>query len=117
MTDETTNHRENGQRKLGNPAEASDHREAREPGGNADRMHETTAGEPGGNGGGRERLDDRLGAGPDAARHDALREAGRLGAPDAFLVEQDMEDAGERQGDDGLDGRPSPLANADNPQR
>ncbi len=49
-------------------------------------------------------------------RNDALREANRLGS-DTYLVDQDMEDSDQREGQDGPDGRPSPLANADNPQR
>jgi len=49
-------------------------------------------------------------------RNDALREANRLGS-DTYLVDQDMEDIDQRQGEDGLDGRPSPMANADNPER
>lgn len=53
----------------------------------------------------------------DAVSHDAIREAARLGTTDAYLVEQDMEDIDQRQGEDGSDGRPSPLANADNPER
>ena len=92
MTDEPTNHRENGRRKLGNPAEASEHRQAR------DREADSNAGR-------------------DPTRHDALREASRLNTSGAYLVDQDMEDYAERQSGDGPDGRPSPLANADNAQR
>jgi len=53
----------------------------------------------------------------DGISHDAVREAARLGTTDAYLVDQDMEDIDQRQGEDGPDGRPSPLANADNPER
>ncbi len=53
----------------------------------------------------------------DGISHDAVREAARLGTTDAYLVDQDMEDIEQRQGEDGPDGRPSPLANADNPER
>lgn len=119
MTDETSNHRETGRRKLGNTAEASNDREARDrgPGSNADLMRKEGGGETGVQASHAERVDDTLDAGPDGISHDALREAGRLGTTDAYLVEQDMEDSDERQGEDGPDGRPSPLANADNPER
>lgn len=53
----------------------------------------------------------------DATRQDAAREAGRLGGTDIFLVDQDMEDVDQREAPDGPDGRPSPLANADNAER
>ncbi len=53
----------------------------------------------------------------DATRQDAAREAGRLGGTDTFLVDQDMEDVDQREAPDGPDGRPSPLANADNAER
>ena len=53
----------------------------------------------------------------DATRQDAVREASRLGGTDTFLVDQDMEDVDQREAPDGPDGRPSPLANADNAER
>lgn len=53
----------------------------------------------------------------DATRQDAVREASRLGGTDTFLVDQDMEDIDQREAPDGPDGRPSPLANADNAER
>lgn len=65
----------------------------------------------------RERVDETLEASVDATSQDAVREASRLGASDTYLVDQDMEDIDQRQGEDGLDGRPSPMANADNPER
>jgi len=73
MTSDSENHREEGVRKLAEPAGA-------------------------------------------AIRPDARREANRLGS-DTYLVDQDMEDSDHREGQDGPDGRPSPLANADNPER
>ncbi|MGE7367783.1 hypothetical protein ACQKKX_01775 [Neorhizobium sp. NPDC001467] len=48
---------------------------------------------------------------------DALREAARLGNIDTFLVRSDLEDADQREAEDGEDGRPSPLANADNQEK
>lgn len=53
----------------------------------------------------------------DTTNPDALREAARLGTIDTFLVKSDLEDADQREGQDGEDGRPSPLANADNPEK
>ncbi len=88
MTGNDLNHRENGVRKLGEAPGASDDREARESSPQID-----------------------------ATRQDAAREAGRLGGSDTFLVDQDMEDADQREAPDGSDGRPSPLANADNAER
>ncbi|MGE8103208.1 hypothetical protein ACQKP1_05895 [Allorhizobium sp. NPDC080224] len=73
MTSDSENHREEGVRKLAEPAGA-------------------------------------------AIRPDARREANRLGS-DTYLVDQDMEDSDQREGQDRPDGRPSPLANADNPER
>jgi hypothetical protein len=53
----------------------------------------------------------------DTTNPDALREAARLGTIDTFLVKSDLEDIDQREGQDGEDGRPSPLANADNPEK
>ncbi len=53
----------------------------------------------------------------DTTNQDALREAARLGMIDTFLVKSDLEDIDQREGTDGEDGRPSPLANADNPEK
>lgn len=53
----------------------------------------------------------------DTTNPQALKEAARLGNIDAFLVKSDLEDADQREGEDGEDGRPSPMANADNQQR
>jgi len=53
----------------------------------------------------------------DTTNPDALREAARLGNIDTFLVKTDLEDADQREGVDGEDGRPSPMANADNPEK
>lgn len=90
MTRNDLNHRENGVRKLGDPTGAS-----------ADRQ---SGGQP-------------QAPQTDVPHHDAVREASRLGASDNYLVDQDMEDLDQREGQDGPDGRPSPLANADNPER
>jgi hypothetical protein len=123
MTVNDENHRENGVRKLGDPAGASDYREARDvsPDSNADLMHrepqEDSRNDSAIEGNGRERVDQTLDPQIDATNHDAVREASRLGAADNYLVDQDMEDLDERQDQDGPDGRPSPLANADNPER
>ncbi len=99
MTDQEINNRENGVRKLGDPSEA-----------NGQEAGRTDAAEGG-------RADQPDDAGEDTTRHDAVREAQRLGATDVYLVDQDMEDIGEREDQDGPDGRPSPLANADNAER
>jgi hypothetical protein len=48
---------------------------------------------------------------------DALKESARLGNIDTFLVKTDLEDSDQRQDGDQPDGRPSPMANADNPAR
>jgi hypothetical protein len=123
MTDNDMNHRENGVRKLGDPTGASGYREARDggPESNADLMRrdqpDDSRNDRAVEGNGRERVDQTLDTGIDATNHDALREASRLGAVDNYLVDQDMEDIDERQDEDGPDGRPSPLANADNPER
>lgn len=53
----------------------------------------------------------------DTTNPEALREAARLGTIDTFLVKSDLEDVDQREGEDGDDGRPSPLANADNPEK
>ncbi|MDE1157857.1 MAG: hypothetical protein PW791_06200 [Neorhizobium sp.] len=47
----------------------------------------------------------------------AIREAARLGQTDAYFVESDFEDIDQREGKDQEDGRASPLANADNPEK
>ena len=65
----------------------------------------------------RERAEDALHTQPDATNHKAVMEASRLGGGDTYLVESDLEDLDERVDGDGLDGRPSPMANADNPER
>ncbi|MEB2845843.1 hypothetical protein GAO09_28565 [Rhizobiales bacterium RZME27] len=53
----------------------------------------------------------------DTTNPEALREAARLGTIDTFLVKSDLEDVDQRESEDGDDGRPSPLANADNPEK
>jgi hypothetical protein len=53
----------------------------------------------------------------DTTNPEAIREAARLGTIDPFLVKSDLEDADQREGQDGEDGCPSPLANADNPEK
>jgi hypothetical protein len=52
----------------------------------------------------------------DTTNPEALKEAARLGNRDAYLVETDLEDADQREDGDQPDGRPSPMANADNPE-
>lgn len=66
---------------------------------------------------GRERADDALHAREDMTNLKAVQEATRLGGGDTYIVETDLEDMDERVDGDGADGRPSPLANADNPER
>ncbi|WP_312222452.1 hypothetical protein [Rhizobium rhizoryzae] len=66
---------------------------------------------------GRERAEDALHTQPDTTNHKAVMEASRLGGGDTYLVKSDLEDLDERVDTDGLDGRPSPMANADNPER
>ena len=66
---------------------------------------------------GRERAEDALHAQMDMTNQEAVKEASRLGAGDTFLVETDLEDLDEREDVDQPDGRPSPMANADNPER
>jgi hypothetical protein len=66
---------------------------------------------------GRERAEDALHAQMDMTNQEAVKEASRLGAGDTYLVETDLEDLDEREDVDQPDGRPSPLANADNPER
>jgi hypothetical protein len=65
----------------------------------------------------REHLTDEMETQMDGTNLDAVKEAARLGTADPFLVASDLDDIDERQGGDGLDGRPSPLANADNQER
>ncbi|KAB1087739.1 hypothetical protein F4V91_15650 [Neorhizobium galegae] len=48
---------------------------------------------------------------------EALKEAARLGGSDAYLVGSDLEDRDAREDGDQPDGRASPMANADNPER
>lgn len=64
-----------------------------------------------------ERVEDGLDPQVDTTNLDAVREANRLGGTDTYLVDSDMEDLDQRLGEDGEDGRPSPMANADNPER
>nr|WP_250810969.1 hypothetical protein [Neorhizobium tomejilense] len=66
---------------------------------------------------GRERAEDALHAQMDMTNQEAVKEAYRLGAGDTYLVETDLEDLDEREDVDQPDGRPSPMANADNPER
>ncbi|CDZ34977.1 Hypothetical protein NGAL_HAMBI1145_26020 [Neorhizobium galegae bv. officinalis] len=66
---------------------------------------------------GRERAEDALHAQMDMTNQEAVKEASRLGAGDTYLVETDLEDLDEREDVDQPDGRPSPMANADNPER
>ncbi|MGE6740018.1 hypothetical protein ACQKGC_07055 [Allorhizobium pseudoryzae] len=66
---------------------------------------------------GRERAEDALHAREDNTNLKAVQEASRLGGGDTYLVETDLEDLDERLDGDGADGRPSPMANADNPER
>ncbi len=67
--------------------------------------------------GDRERADDALQAQTNETNQDAVKEASRLGAGDTYLVETDLEDLDQRVDGDQPDGRPSPMANADNPER
>ena len=53
----------------------------------------------------------------DTTNPKALRESARLGNKDNYLVETDLEDADQREDGDQPDGRASPMANADNPER
>lgn len=66
---------------------------------------------------GRERVEDALHAQTDMTNLKARQEATRLGGGDTYLVESDLEDADERLSSDMPDGRPDPMANADNPER
>jgi hypothetical protein len=66
---------------------------------------------------GRERAEDALHAQVDMTNLDAVKEASRLGGGDTYLVETDLEDLDQRSDTDQPDGRPSPMANADNPER
>ncbi len=130
MSDNDMNRRESGVRKLldlptgqgGREADFGEegYREAREtrPDSNADLIGQKSAEEnlsvlgedP-------ERVEDGLDAQVDTTNLDAVREANRLGGTDTYLVDSDMEDLDQRLGEDGEDGRPSPMANADNPER
>lgn len=65
----------------------------------------------------RERAEDALHTQLDSTNMKAVQEASRLGGGDTYLVESDLEDLDERLDSDGADGRPSPMANADNPER
>ncbi len=53
----------------------------------------------------------------DTTNPEALKEAARLGNIDTYLVETDLEDADQREDGDQPDGRASPMANADNPEK
>jgi hypothetical protein len=64
-----------------------------------------------------ERTNDAQDAQPDVTNLDAVREASRLGGGDTYLVKTDLEDKDEREDVDQPDGRASPMANADNPER
>ncbi|CAN7433367.1 hypothetical protein [Neorhizobium sp. LjRoot104] len=66
---------------------------------------------------GRKRAEDALHTQMDMTSQQAIKEASRLGAGDTYLVETDLEDLDQREDVDQPDGRPSPLANADNPER
>lgn len=66
---------------------------------------------------GRERVEDALHAQVDMTNQDAIKEASRLGGGDTYLVEADLEDRDQREDTDQPDGRASPMANADNPER
>lgn len=62
-------------------------------------------------------LDDANREQRDTTNPEALKEAARLGTTDAYLVKSDLEDRDQREDGDQPDGRPSPMANADNPER
>ncbi|MBW6421453.1 hypothetical protein KX729_08365 [Rhizobium sp. XQZ8] len=64
-----------------------------------------------------ERLNDSEHEQLDTTNPEALKEAARLGNIDTFLVKTDLEDREQRQDGDQPDGRASPMANADNPER
>lgn len=66
---------------------------------------------------GRERSEDALHAQMDETNIKAVQEASRLGGGDTYLVKSDLDDLDERLDGDMPDGRPSPMANADNPER
>ncbi|MFB9947659.1 hypothetical protein ACFFP0_02310 [Rhizobium puerariae] len=63
------------------------------------------------------RIEDELREQLDTTNPEAIREASRLGTEDAYLVAADLEDSDQREDDDQPDGRASPMANADNPER
>lgn len=62
-------------------------------------------------------ISDELSETMETTNPQAIREASRLGKTDSFFVKSDFEDIDEREGDDQEDGRASPLANADNPEK
>jgi len=64
-----------------------------------------------------ERLNDGEREQLDTTNPEALKEAARLGKIDNFLVKTDLEDKDQREDGDQPDGRASPMANADNPER
>ncbi len=64
-----------------------------------------------------EHLTDEMTEQHDSTDLKAVREAARLGGGDNFLVKTDLEDSDEREDVDQPDGRPSPMANADNQER
>ena len=66
---------------------------------------------------GRERVEDALHAQMDMTDQEALKETARLGGGDTYLVQTDLEDRDQREDTDQPDGRASPMANADNPER
>ncbi|TWF54954.1 hypothetical protein [Neorhizobium alkalisoli] len=65
----------------------------------------------------RQHMDEALNAQDDSTNLDAVREAARLGTIDTFMVDADLEDEDQRQDTDQPDGRPSPMANADNQEK
>ncbi|MBT9369402.1 hypothetical protein [Rhizobium sp. CSW-27] len=65
----------------------------------------------------RERAEDALHAREDMTNHKAMQEAARLGGGDTYIVDSDLDDLDERIDSDQPDGRPSPMANGDNPER
>ncbi len=66
---------------------------------------------------GRERVEGALHAEEDTVNQEAIKEASRLGVGDTYLVEADLEDLDQREDVDQPDGRASPMANADPPER
>ncbi|WP_117191758.1 hypothetical protein [Rhizobium terrae] len=53
----------------------------------------------------------------DTTNPEALKEAARLGNKDGYLVDADLQERDQREAGDQPDGRASPMANADNPER